>query len=78
MARDAREEIDDDNGGGDGVAEVRPFWSGTVTFGLVSIPVELFAAYRSSRTSLRMLSEYGQPLRRRYVCSADGEPLEAD
>ncbi|MCB9737098.1 MAG: Rho termination factor N-terminal domain-containing protein [Deltaproteobacteria bacterium] len=78
MARDAREEIDDDNGGGDGVAEVRPFWSGTVTFGLVSIPVELFAAYRSSRTSLRMLSEDGQPLRRRYVCSADGEPLEAD
>jgi DNA end-binding protein Ku len=57
---------------------LRPFWSGTLTFGLVSIPVELFAALRSSRVSLRALSPEGHPLRRRYVCSADDEPLDRD
>ncbi|MCB9730621.1 MAG: Rho termination factor N-terminal domain-containing protein [Deltaproteobacteria bacterium] len=58
--------------------EPRPFWSGTITFGLVSVPVELFAGHRGSGTPLRMLSPEGQPLRRRYVCSADGEVLESD
>ncbi|HWC77147.1 MAG TPA: Ku protein [Blastocatellia bacterium] len=44
----------------------RPFWSGTITFGLVSVPVNMFPASRSSRASLRMLGPEGQPLRRRY------------
>ncbi|MCA9560467.1 MAG: hypothetical protein KC583_18085 [Myxococcales bacterium] len=57
---------------------LRPFWSGTVTFGLVSIPVELFTALRSSRVSLRALSPAGRPLRRRYVCSADDQPIDRD
>lgn len=57
---------------------VHPFWSGVLTFGLVSIPVELFAAVRSSRASLRMLGPEGQPLRRRYVSPKDGRPLEPD
>lgn len=56
----------------------RAFWSGTISFGLVSVPVDLFAAARSSRVSLRMLGPDGHPLARRYFCSADGEPLAAD
>ena len=33
--------------------DVRGFWSGTLTFGLVSIPVELFPAVRSQRPRRR-------------------------
>jgi DNA end-binding protein Ku len=54
----------------------RSFWSGTITFGLVSIPVELFPANRSERVSLRMVSEDGVPLARRYFCSKDGRELD--
>jgi DNA end-binding protein Ku len=56
----------------------RSFWSGTITFGLVSIPVDLFPANRSERVSLRMVSEDGVPLARRYFCSKDGRELDWD
>jgi DNA end-binding protein Ku len=56
----------------------RAFWSGTITFGLVSVPVNLFAANRSSRVSLRMVSPEGTPLARRYFTSRDGKPLDTD
>lgn len=57
---------------------LRAFWSGTITFGLVSVPVDLFAANRPLHVALRMLAPDGTPLRREYVCSQDGQPLEAD
>jgi DNA end-binding protein Ku len=44
----------------------RSFWSGTLTFGLVSVPVALFPANRPQRVSLRMLAPDGTPLRREY------------
>ena len=47
-------------------APVRAFWSGTISFGLVSIPVNLFSANRPRGVSLRMLSPDGTPLSRRY------------
>lgn len=53
----------------------RAFWSGTLTFGLVSVPVDLYPAVRSRRTPLRILGPDDQPLIRRYFCSVDGEPL---
>ncbi|HEX6997277.1 MAG TPA: Ku protein [Gammaproteobacteria bacterium] len=56
----------------------RGFWSGTITFGLVSVPVDLYPAVRSSRVPLRMLGPEGQPLVRRYFCSADDQPLTWD
>ena len=37
----------------------RAFWSGTITFGLVSIPVNLFPGVRSQRAALRMLADDG-------------------
>lgn len=56
----------------------RAFWSGTLTFGLVSVPVDLFPAVRSRRVALRTLGPEYQPLVRRYHCSADGKPLTRD
>ncbi len=44
----------------------RSMWSGTISFGLVSIPVRLFPANRPSGVSLRMLDDDGTPLARRY------------
>jgi DNA end-binding protein Ku len=58
--------------------ELRPFWSGTVAFGLLSLPVNLFVASRRNRVALRMLDEDGTPLSRRYICSKDEEPLDSD
>jgi len=52
-------------------------WSGTLSFGLVTIPVELYSATRSSRRSLRMLAPDGSPLARRYY-SGEGKALEND
>jgi DNA end-binding protein Ku len=49
----------------------RAFWSGTISFGLVSIPVNLFPANRSRSTGLRLLDKDGTPLRRRFFCPKD-------
>lgn len=57
---------------------MRPFWSGTITFGLVSIPVNLYPGTRSARTSLRMLSPDGVPLKRRYFSAETGKELDDD
>ena len=57
---------------------LRSFWTGTVTFGLVSVPVSLFPATRPRSVSLKMVDEEGTPLSRRYVCSKDGKELEND
>ena len=57
---------------------VRPFWSGTITFGLVSVPVNLFPANQSTRTSLRMLGPDGEPLSRKYYAEKTGRDLDAD
>ena len=46
----------------------RAFWSGTISFGLVSIPVNLFPANRSRSAALRLLDADGTPLRRRFFC----------
>jgi DNA end-binding protein Ku len=56
----------------------RAFWSGTLTFGLVSVPVDLYPAVRPRRTPLRTLGPDDQPLVRRYFCSVDGEALSND
>lgn len=53
----------------------RPFWSGIITLGLVSIPVNLFPANRQTRVSLRMLSPEGHPLSRRYYAPSTGREV---
>jgi len=51
-------------------------WKGTISFGLVSIPVELRAAVRSDHVSFRMLhAEDLAPVKYERVCERDGEPV---
>ena len=57
---------------------MRPLWSGTITFGLVSVPVEMYPANRSDRAPLRMLSSDGVPLSRRYYSQESGKDLDDD
>lgn len=58
--------------------KARPFWSGTIAFGLVSLPVSLFVANRGKPVSLRMVDEEGTPLSRKYFCPAEQKPLSSD
>jgi DNA end-binding protein Ku len=53
-------------------------WSGTITFGLASVPVEMYPANRNDRVPLRMLSPDGVPLSRRYYSQETGRDLDDD
>lgn len=64
-------------GGDGGSPPRRPVWAGTLAFGLVTLPVDLYPATRASRASLRMIDESGTPLRRRYTAQ-DSDELLAD
>src|SRR2546421_10348321 len=57
-------------------SSARPFWSGTLTFGLVSVPVDLYPGNRTNRAPLRMLSPEGEPLSRRYFSQKSGKELD--
>jgi DNA end-binding protein Ku len=56
----------------------RAFWSGTITFGLVSVPIDVYPAVRARRAPLRMIGPKDRLLQRRYYCSVDNEPLAND
>jgi DNA end-binding protein Ku len=57
---------------------LRPIWSGSITFGLVSVPVSIYSATRPRGVSLRMIGPVEATVQRRYVCSKDGKVLDAD
>jgi len=51
-------------------------WKGSLTFGLVHVPVEMKTAIRSDHISFRMLhAEDMSPIKYERVCQADGEPV---
>ncbi len=51
-------------------------WKGSITFGLVNIPVELRSAVRTDNLSFRMLHEEDlSPIKYERVCATDGEPV---
>lgn len=56
----------------------RPIWSGTVSFGLVSVPVNLYPANATNRVALHMVSDDGTPLARRYFRPRDNKELSSD
>jgi len=56
----------------------QPFWSGTIAFGLVSLPVDLYVAHRGRALTLHRVDEDGTQLRRRYFCPRDEEILSKD
>ena len=54
----------------------RPLWKGTISFGLVSIPVELHTAVRNHRPKFRMLhAKDKSPVKFQRVCQRDGSPV---
>lgn len=59
-------------------ARVRPIWSGTITFGLVSIPVDLVTAVRPRQTAMKLVDKSGHALGREYHCSREDKKLTQD
>jgi len=54
----------------------RAIWKGAISFGLVSIPVELHTAVRDHRPHFRMLHARDKsPVRFERVCVTDGQPV---
>jgi DNA end-binding protein Ku len=54
----------------------RPLWQGSLTFGLVNIPVEVHRAVRDHRPRFRMLHKKDlSPVRMDRVCLQEGHPV---
>jgi DNA end-binding protein Ku len=54
----------------------RPLWKGSITFGLVNIPIALHTAVRDHRPRFRMLHATDKsPVRFERVCVRDGQPV---
>jgi DNA end-binding protein Ku len=53
-------------------------WSGTITFGLVSIPVDLLSAVRPRQTAMKLVDKSGHALGREYHCSKEDKELSQD
>jgi DNA end-binding protein Ku len=54
----------------------RAIWKGSLAFGLVNIPVELYTAVRDSRPRFRMLhAEDKSPVKFERVCAREGKPV---
>ena len=55
----------------------RPIWKGTISFGLVSIPVGLYSAEERHQLSFRMLDRHDlSPIRYERVNAATGKPVD--
>src|SRR6266536_341438 len=54
----------------------RALWKGSISFGLVNIPVELYTAVRNHRPRFRMLhAKDKSPVKFERVCIRDGNPV---
>ena len=57
----------------------RSLWKGSISFGLVNIPIELHTAVRDHRPKFRMLHAKDQsPVKYERVCITDGKPVAWD
>jgi DNA end-binding protein Ku len=57
----------------------RPLWSGSLSFGLVNVPVVLFSAVRDRGIHFRQLHEPDHaPIETRRVCAKDGQEVPWD
>jgi DNA end-binding protein Ku len=56
---------------------VRAIWSGSVSFGLVNVPVKVVTAVRSKDVRFRMLHDAdAAPIEQKRVCSVEGQEVE--
>ena len=54
----------------------RSMWKGSIAFGLVSIPIELYGATRDHRPKFRLLhAKDEEPVRYERVCRKEGKPV---
>ena len=54
----------------------RSIWKGSIAFGLVNIPVELYSAVRDHRPRFRLLHAKDEaPVRYERVCQTEGKPV---
>jgi len=54
----------------------RPIWSGSISFGLVNVPVKLFSATSPKEVRFHMLHDKdGARIQQKRVCSIDGEEV---
>src|SRR3989442_11257040 len=54
----------------------RPLWKGSISFGLVNIPIELHTAVRNHRPKFRMLhAKDKSPVKFERICIRDGHPV---
>src|ERR687890_1457066 len=59
-----------------GGAMARAMWKGSIAFGLVNIPVELYSAVRDHRPKFRLLHAKDEaPVRYERVCQSEGKPV---
>ncbi|MGH7213758.1 MAG: Ku protein [Tepidisphaeraceae bacterium] len=57
----------------------RPIWSGSISFGLVNIPVRLYIAVREHRIAFNLLHDQDKVrLKRKLVCPADGKEVHPE
>src|SRR3979409_1423624 len=57
----------------------RPIWTGSISFGLVTIPVKLLTAVREKRLSFRSLHDQDKvPLKPKLFCPADGKEVHPE
>lgn len=57
----------------------RPIWTGSISFGLVNIPVRLVPAVREESVRFHLLHDQDHArLRRKMVCSADGKEVHPE
>jgi DNA end-binding protein Ku len=55
---------------------MRAIWSGSISFGLINIPIRLFTAVRENRPDLDLLHRKDlSPIRYARVCRAEGEEI---
>ncbi len=55
----------------------RPLWKGTVSFGLVSVPVEVFSAVRDRSIRFREIHvKDGSPVKHVRYCAAEEKPVD--
>jgi DNA end-binding protein Ku len=71
-------ELDEEQETGEPGRGGRPIWSGTLSFGLVSVPVQLVSANRGSRPAMHMVTDDGAQLARRYFTEKGRKPLTGD
>ena len=57
----------------------RSIWKGSLAFGLVNIPIELYSAIRDHRPKFRLLHAKDEaPVRYERVCQTEGKPVAWD